>query len=134
MQRAIWRNYDCNDRTFRMEAAPDCPVYQVHRMKGGISFCENAGALSTLSGNAYKLYMHMIMKAENQIWFRNEKQIRNGTLLSAEEQQAAWDELLTTGYLTPGVVSVRDKTYKTHAFHLWETPRMSPTYSITAMP
>lgn len=134
MQRAIWRNYDRNDRTFRMEAAPDCPVYQVHRMQGGISFCENAGALATLSGNAYKLYMHMIMKAENLIWFRNEKQMMKGTLLSTEEQQAAWDELLMTGYLTPGVVSAGGKTYKTHAFHLWESPRMSNPSRKTAMP
>lgn len=64
--------------------------------------------------------MHLIMHAENREWVFQPKKIQAQTSLTESELQTAFYELLQTGYIEPGRITVGSGDHATRAFHVWE--------------
>lgn len=111
--------------TFRIEVPAEQPVFQVHRLNMGIDFKANAQAREALSPNAYMLYMFLVSGYPNRIWTLSSQRILKDTTLSEDEADTALQELSEQGYWTKGEISVEGQTYRSNAFHIWESPAMN---------
>ena len=70
----------------------------------------------------YKLYMSLIMYAENREWIFHPKRFQAQTALTEAEIKTAFYELLQTNYIEPGKITVAGGEHVTSAFHVWEAP------------
>ena len=121
-ERKIHIELDCPWNYYCIDVKEDEATFQVHRVKGGINFEANQCALKTLSATAYKLYMSLIMYAENREWIFHPRRFQAQTALTESEIKTAFYELLQTNYIEPGKIAIAGGEHITNAFHVWEAP------------
>lgn len=74
--KTLWGNYDKNGDFYSIYVPADRPVFQVHRIQGGINFEANSIAMQTLSPKAYMLYMILVSRPPYRIWALTQSSIK----------------------------------------------------------
>lgn len=106
------------------------PIFQVHRIQGGINFEANSIAMKKLSPKAYMLYMFLVSHSLKRIWTLSPGSIVKHTTLSENDLDAAIQELTDHGYWTTGKIDLNGQKFSCNSFHVWESPSMH-SYSST---
>lgn len=122
--RTIWVNFGDYGNVYKIELSPDQKLIQTHRKNKWIDFTSCQYAISTLSPEAFMLYMDLVMHSVDWPWALIEEQVTKNTQLTATDLEWAVQELIDKNYLTPGEINAFGKTYKRNCYHLWEEPSM----------
>lgn len=123
--KTLWVNYDKNGDFYSIYVPADRPVFQVHRIQGGINFEANSIAMQTLSPKAYMLYMILVSRPPYRIWALTPSSITKRTTLTKSDLDAALQELADHGYWTEGKINLNGKKFGCNSFHIWESPSLN---------
>lgn len=131
--KTLWVNFEKKQGlTYSINVPAEQPVFQVHRIQGGINFVANAEAMKTLSPQAYMLYMLLISRSIGRVWSLSDKSILKRTTLAQNDLTNALQELNKHGYWTPGKIDMEGNKFNVNTFHIWESPSLNPNRSISA--
>jgi len=121
--------------TYSISVPADRPVFEVHRIQGGINFEANRNARKTLTPKAYMLYMHLISLSPHRTWALIPSGIVKNTTLSEADLNPLLQELSNCGYWTPGEIfedpSKEKIRFSCNSFHIWEDPSLNPNPSLS---
>ena len=130
-EKTLWVNHEKkNGLTYSINVPAEQPVFQVHRIQGGINFEANAEAMKTLSPKSYMLYMLLVSRSIARVWRLSAKNIAKRTTLSQNDLESALQELSEHGYWTPGQIDMNGTKFGVNTFHIWESPALNPHRSI----
>lgn len=129
--KTLWVNREKKEGlTYSINVPAERPVFQVHRIKGGINFEANAEAMKTLSPKSYMLYMLLVSRSIARVWSLSAKSIVKRTTLSENDLENALQELTEHGYWTPGKIDMDGTKFGVNTFHIWESPTLNPNRSL----
>lgn len=110
-------------KQYYIKVAANQKVIQIHRVKNYIDFEANYNAMSTLSSNAYVLYMYILMHDNRRIWALSSKDVYAKTALTEKTYTKAVAELIEKKYLVKGDIQLDAcTTYSENAYHFYELP------------
>ena len=118
-------NADDGDYGYPLSFQSKDKMIQIHRYNKGIDFRALDCALYDLSLPALALYVYLDKLPTTTPWGLKESVVLSKTQLTSDGSELALEELIQTGYLTPGEIHLGGKDYLTGSYHFWESPALN---------